>query len=370
MTAALIPLAASSLLALSAAAPSVTEDAAGRAPAPQAAAPQVRPNTNLKPHQGPAAPRPSAARTSAPRTASTTSTARTPPERSSSSSHTTTSSSHTSPTHTSPTHTSATHTSATHTSRHSAPPPASARGGQAHTRPHSAPPPRSSYSPYHVSAHQAYAHHYYRGPHYSPAYWGAGVFVYAPPPPPRQARAGGRASAPPPPPPKEIDRDDSFSLGVRAGTFQSGYTDGASYGDFGLGVAARYRPIEAVGVEVAYTYFNDQFDSDAERVTQPLSTSVELFAFPWTRVSPYVLGGVTWTKRSYDDTYSTPSGEQSFKSTGVQFGPHAGLGLEIAVGKSAAIDLEGRYNMFVTNDPEEGDLPGALQGTVGLNLYF
>lgn len=147
----------------------------------------------------------------------------------------------------------------------------------------------------------------------------------------------------------------------------SGYSGDASFGDFGLGLAARYRGNEALGLEVAYGYYNDSFTADAERVTQPVSASVELFAFPWTKASPYALGGLSWTARSYKDTL--PNGTTD-EIKDVQFGPHAGLGLELAVGENSSLNLEGRYTHFVSREEGDDSAPGSLQGTVGLNLYF
>ena len=210
--------------------------------------------------------------------------------------------------------------------------------------------------------------HYHVEP-WRPAYWSAGVFVYAASPPPVAGRPGpaqARATAPA----READRSNSLSIGLRSGSFMSSYDSGASYGDFGVGVTARYRANEALGLEASYGYFSDTFTADSERVSQPVSASVELFAFPWTKVSPYVLGGVTWTARSYEDSFSTVAGVEDFSTKDVQFGPHGGLGLEMAVGENSSINFEGRYTHFVTQNDEDTSAPGALQGLVGVNLYF
>ena len=51
--------------------------------------------------------------------------------------------------------------------------------------------------------------------------------------------------------------------------------------------------------------------------------------------------------------------------------PHAGLGVELAIGRSLAIDIEGRYlsqMQTLSDDPlKEG---GALQATAGLLFHF
>lgn len=235
-------------------------------------------------------------------------------------------------------------------------------------RPGYRPPPR--YSPWDPTPHRVYVDHHYHVAPWQPAYWSAGVFVYAAPPPQaagaRRAPAQARATAPA----RDVDRSNSLSVGLRSGSFMSSYEGGASYGDFGVGVTARYRANEAIGLEASYGYFSDTFTADSERVSQPMSASVELFAFPWTKVSPYMLGGVTWTARSYNDTYTSISGAEEFTAKDLQFGPHGGVGLELAAGENASLNLEGRYTHFVTHSDDDNSAPGALQGLVGVNLYF
>jgi hypothetical protein len=113
-------------------------------------------------------------------------------------------------------------------------------------------------------------------------------------------------------------------------------------------------------VEVAYTHHRDSWEQVAQETTSPLSVSGQLFAFPWTRVSPYATAGYTWTTL----TDGARSGQVK--------GPHAGLGLELALGESAALGLEGRYTHYGDFDqlPRNTTSAGALQGTLGLNFYF
>jgi opacity protein-like surface antigen len=216
-------------------------------------------------------------------------------------------------------------------------------------------------------------HHYHVAP-YAPRYWATGVFIYQPPPPPPRVAGAPRRAAKVAEPARDVDHSNSLSIGLQTGSYLSGYANGASYGDLGFGVNARYRGNEALGVEVSYGYFSDSFTSSTERVTQPLSASVDLFAFPWTKVSPYLSGGVTWTARSYDDTIAMASPNQpaqTFQTRDLQFGPHIGLGLELSLGKKSSIDLEGRYTHFVTHeDGLDVSSPDNLQGIVGLNMYF
>ncbi|MEQ1505756.1 MAG: hypothetical protein ABMB14_26210, partial [Myxococcota bacterium] len=93
--------------------------------------------------------------------------------------------------------------------------------------------------------------------------------------------------------------------------------------------------------------------------------SVELFAFPWARVSPYVLGGATWNAASFAD----PISGVGARTVDGQVGLHAGLGLELALGRSAALDFEGRYIGWM-DERLPTEAPGAIQATAGLLVHF
>lgn len=198
----------------------------------------------------------------------------------------------------------------------------------------------------------------------APRYWYTGVFVYGPGP--RYAAhggGGGHASAPE----RTIDHAGEFSLGVRGGSYLSGYTNGASYGDFGLGLAARYRPVDALGLELQWNYHDDTWSSGTDRIQQPLSASVELFAFPWTRVNPYVLGGVTLTGRNVNDQIdqgTTVSSDQSL------WGPHIGAGLELDVSQKVSVNFDVRAIGYLNRPQGDAARPGAAQANMGLNFYF
>jgi hypothetical protein len=168
-------------------------------------------------------------------------------------------------------------------------------------------------------------------------------------------------------PVREVDREGSVALGIRGGSLISG-SDGYVVGDPGLGGFLRIRPEESVGLEMAVSHHGGRFPSTETRAQTQVAGSLELFAFPWTRVSPYVLGGATWNARSeIDETWNGESYttlENSYK----QWGLHGGLGLELALGKSAAIDLETRAIGWLDREP--GDAPLALQATAGLLFHF
>ena len=215
--------------------------------------------------------------------------------------------------------------------------------------------------------HSAFRH--FRPYHSGPARWYHGTVVYGPYPQhhARIRRGGGSDSVAMPN--RSIDRNGDFSVGLRSGTYLSGYEAGGDFSDFGLGVAARFRPVESLGFEVAYSYHNDTFDAESERATSVLQPSLQVFLLPWTRFSPYATMGLTWTERSYNDTWTDGLNEFNTQVEDSTFGPHVGLGLELALGENASIDFETRAIGYLSTQ-EVDTLPGAVQATFGGNFYF
>ena len=208
-------------------------------------------------------------------------------------------------------------------------------------------------------------------PRYHPQYWSSGVFLYNPPTHQHTVTVvetgGGTQTVEKnaEKPLRAVDRSSSFSVGLRGGSYQGRGLDGQRHADNGLGVAARYRFVESLGVEVAWARHLDSWETDSTRTTEPLAVSGQLFAFPWSRVSPYLSAGYTWTDRSS----SLQGASDRVK------GPHGGLGLELAIGDSAAIGVEGRYSHYgqlesIENISNSYKRAGALQGTLGMNFYF
>ncbi len=202
----------------------------------------------------------------------------------------------------------------------------------------------------------------------SPAH---GVFVYGPAPRHHSHyHRGARVSVQTAHlPERQVDRDDSFSLGFRGGSYFSGYEGGTGYADAGIGLTARYRPTEFFALEGAVAYHNDTFGSESERSQWVTQGSAMVFAFPWARVSPYALGGVTWTQADFTDTILVDGEETLVDESGALIGPHIGAGVEIALGKRVALDLEARYAGFL-NAYDSAALPGALQANAGLMFQF
>jgi opacity protein-like surface antigen len=266
--------------------------------------------------------------------------------------------------------------------RRSAPASAASRRPPGHAAPAYRPPAAAHHAPavahhravvsHHraASAHAAWVAHRQPAPRgwFAPwrpgyrAHWYHGVFVYGPRP---MVVAGGGGGAPEAPK-REITHAGKFSLGIRGGSYISGYDGGASYGDAGLGLAARYRIVDPLGLEVQWMYHDQSWDEGSERIQQPISVSAEVFAFPWSRVNPYVLAGVSATGRNVSDELSYGK-EETDK---MLWGPHLGLGLEVNLTKQVSVNLDGRYLGYVNAGDEGLSAPNAFQGNLGMNFYF
>ena len=259
-------------------------------------------------------------------------------------------------------------------------PGAGSHHGSNHSRPHSQGhvPTRNHARP-HTPAHRWYYSGQSRPIHYRHTtrnvYWYHGVWVYGPAPHHHHHYHSTHTTSGsstvvvderPELPKRSIDRTDKYFVGVTGGQYLSGYDSGVGFSDGGLGVTLGYRPVETVGLELSYSYFDQTFEGDTERQTSTLQPSVNLYAFPWKRVNPYVQLGGTMTRRAYDDSWD--GGEATVM--GSAYGPHAGLGLEIALGDNLALDAKGTYIGYMNVDGSDPNAPAALQGTVGLDLYF
>ncbi len=154
------------------------------------------------------------------------------------------------------------------------------------------------------------------------------------------------------------------------GSLVSGYDEAAGYADLGFGGTMRFRPDEAVGLELAVSHYNQTFDGSSERAQTLTSGSVELFAFPWSRISPYAIGGVTWAAGGFDDQVFIDGKTEQISMRRTAFGPHAGLGVEFALGQDVALDLEARYVGFLGHDPQDPTLGGGLTTTAGVLFHF
>ena len=254
-----------------------------------------------------------------------------------------------------------------HRAAHTPRPPA-ARPGHVHHRVVHRPyvPPRWS-----VSYHR---YHMHGTPHWHPRYWSAGVFIYNPPPARHTVVVvdgdGGQVVEDAPAPSRAVDRNGDLAIGVSAGSYGSAYDTGGGYGDMGLGLGLEWRPTEALGLDLAYSHHSENWEDDSERVHDLVQGSMKLYAFPWTRVSPFVSGGLTLVDRDLEDTFYDGFAERTVVTEEALFGPHVGLGIQFGIGQSAALDFEGRYIGFLNVEDDDPSVPGAVQGTMGLKVYF
>jgi opacity protein-like surface antigen len=205
-----------------------------------------------------------------------------------------------------------------------------------------------------------------------------GVFVYGPPPQTHNhyhsrgtQTSGGQVKVKKSDLPQRfVDRENTLAVGLKGGSLWSGYFDANAYADSGLGLNVRYRPDEAVGLDVAIQHHDQTWNMVSERSQTMMSGSVELFAYPWTRVSPYALGGLTYTTRDIEDEIFQSEQINLVQTRQPLIGPHVGLGIEFALGKTVALDLEARYTGYLNRKPTDASMPGALTTTAGLMFHF
>jgi hypothetical protein len=155
-----------------------------------------------------------------------------------------------------------------------------------------------------------------------------------------------------------VNRAGSFALGMKGGVLADTDQNPSSLSaDTGYGIVARYCFLEAVGIEGSW--MRHVGSGDDPRVRSPLSVSAQLFAFPWTRLSPFVSAGATFG-----------GGEAEVQGSGGGAQPHAGLGLELAIGKRIAFDVEARYLSQLRSLEAAPGAGGAAQVTGGLLVHF
>jgi hypothetical protein len=223
----------------------------------------------------------------------------------------------------------------------------------------------------------------YRAPYgyyapYAPYYYGYRPYVWAPPvaPPPPVPRRDVADAPPPshgvsPKARKKLDRARTLAVGIRGGSLFGGYEAGEMFVDPGIGLAVRYRPESAVGLEISAIRFDPTaFLDDSPRVHALWDGSIEYFFAAKSPVSPYVLGGATYTARRFDDEFRADGRTDTLRARDANWGPHAGVGLEIALGRSVAIDLEGRYTALMTAPIEDPTFPGVVTANAAAMLHF
>ncbi len=156
-------------------------------------------------------------------------------------------------------------------------------------------------------------------------------------------------------PVREVSRGESFAVGLTAGTMMHGTTEDERFSDLGLGIKGRYRPVEFAGIELGVARHGSSL-LGGERGQTLFSASGEVFAFPWSKLSPYALVGVTLNQRGPDTAALT--------------GAHGGVGIEYTVQNNIALDLEGRMTGWLNRDEADTTSPLATSITAGVVFHF
>lgn len=180
-----------------------------------------------------------------------------------------------------------------------------------------------------------------------------GVFVYGPRP-----VTPVTAVDPGPVPRRALDRQGSLAVGAGVGQWLSTSPSGSD-ADAALSLVARYRPAEALGLQAG---LGQHVGSSGGSLTD-VNGQVQLFAFPWSRVSPY--GFVGGTYGAGNAVSHLRAGDLDPASYAGRLGLDGGLGLELALGDHAAVDLEGKYLSWVGAAG-----PGTLGWSGGVVWHF
>ena len=149
-------------------------------------------------------------------------------------------------------------------------------------------------------------------------------------------------------------------------------TDGGSVRMFG-GHVRLLSP--RFGLEVSMDRHTESFELSNAKVTDtPIQASL-LMRLGGGSVSPYLLGGPGWYRRSVE---ALDAPEARVRTT--EFGWHAGGGLQILAGRRLGLHADYRYTFLEFGDDgedeDEGFIGGLLPGhrgsmwTVGATIYF
>ena len=128
------------------------------------------------------------------------------------------------------------------------------------------------------------------------------------------------------------------------------------------------------GFEVSLDRHSEEFEVINQKVTEtPIQTSL-LLRLGGGRVSPFLLGGPGWYKRSVEPIDGGGDGVST-----TEFGWHAGVGLEVLASRHFGIHGDYRYTFLSfghDDDEDRGFIGGLLPGhrgsmwTLGFTVYF
>jgi hypothetical protein len=129
------------------------------------------------------------------------------------------------------------------------------------------------------------------------------------------------------------------------------------------------------GFELSLDRHSESFELLNEKVTEmPIQTSL-LLRLGGSRISPFLLGGPGWYKRTVEPLDGSGDGVGT-----TEFGWHAGIGLEVMAGRHVGIHGDYRYTFLDFGDDDEGEDEGFIGGllpghrgsmwTLGFSVYF
>ncbi|MEM6929606.1 MAG: hypothetical protein AAF602_21880 [Myxococcota bacterium] len=163
------------------------------------------------------------------------------------------------------------------------------------------------------------------------------------------------------------NRENTLALGFTGGSWLSGNSDAGVFADGGIGGFARLRPRGPLAAQLDLGHYfgvtRRPLLQQARQQTQ-VGASMMWFVAPQSPITPYVLGGGSFTHVSVQDQTFI----NEFPDRSNLFGLQAGGGLEIALGRSAILDFEARYTGYLgraSNDPL-----GTVTATVGIGTHF
>lgn len=160
--------------------------------------------------------------------------------------------------------------------------------------------------------------------------------------------------------------DYAFSIGPRAAFMKP---KGAEKGSWYGGAQARLGLGESIGLEGSIDHRKNDFPGATRVIVYPVQASLLAYLVPSAPVSPFLLGGGGWY-------FTRVEGPGGFHDTSYRFGPHAGAGLELALGPS--LSLDGSYRYVWLKEIESRDVnaltaeydDSGYMVTIGLNVKF
>lgn len=124
---------------------------------------------------------------------------------------------------------------------------------------------------------------------------------------------------------------------------RSGPSSDAGMGGFGLSL--RYRPVPAFAFDAGFDVIGGKDWNGFDRVEVPFSLNGMVFVNPRSRAQFYFLGGVHWSSATVQSENPDPRLSPSADSTGYKaeysyFGAQGGIGLELRVSRSFALNID------------------------------